>query len=280
MRPPIDGSVVVITGASSGIGEAMARILAERASVIALVARRVARLEALAAALRSAHSSLTVSVYPCDLTDLDAAEAMVSSVEEAHGRIDVLINNAGLGDIGLFSASDWMKNRRMIDVNITALLFLTHRVLPGMVERGRGGILNVSSGFGLTWMPMFSAYVGTKHFVSGFTESLRCELTGTGVVASHLCPGPVATEFEQHAGNDFGQSIPEVVFISADKCARQGLRGFSRGKALIIPGALSWLAISVGRLTPYWVFRLLYAPVGPLLRRRLQAQRQEQEEQT
>ena len=212
MRPPIDGGVVVLTGASSGIGEAMARLLAKRASAIALVARRAERLEALAADLRAGSETLTVSVHPCDLTDLEAAAAMVASVEQAHGRVDILINNAGLGDIGLFSASEWAKNQRMIDVNITALLFLTHRVLPGMVERGRGGILNVSSGFGLTWMPLFSAYVGTKHFVSGFTESLRCELTGTGVVASHLCPGPVTTEFEQHAGTATLPTVPFLLF--------------------------------------------------------------------
>jgi hypothetical protein len=256
----------------------MAQNLASRASAVALVARRTERLEALAEALQAMNSSLKITVHSCDLTDLDAAEEMVAAVEQAHGRIDILINNAGLGDIGLFSSSDWMKNRRMIDVNITALLFLTHRVLPGMVERGSGGILNVSSGFGLTWMPIFSTYVGTKHFVSGFTESLRCELTGTGVVASHLCPGPVATEFEQHAGNTTGQTVPDFVSISAEKCARQGLRGFSRGRALIIPGALSWLAINVGRMTPYWIFRLMYAPIGPQLRRRLKAQRQKPEE--
>ena len=196
---------------------------------------------------------------------------MVASVLEAHGRIDVLINNAGMGDIGFFSDSDWSKNQRMIALNITALMQLTHRVLPDMIARGRGGILNISSGYGLTWMPIFSGYVGTKHFVSAFTESLRCELTGTGVVVTQVCPGPVSTEFEAVAGNDTGQEVPAFVQISAERCAREGLAAFSRGRALVIPGRFAWFAISMGRLTPSWVMRLLYAPMGPMLRKRLES---------
>ena len=265
MRPPVDNGVVLLTGASSGIGEAMATILAAQARVLVVVARREARLEALAASLADARAE--IMVLPCDLTDEEATEAMVSAVEAVHGPIDVLINNAGLGDIGLFSASSWEKNRRMIDVNITALLFLTHRVLPGMVERGRGGILNVSSGFGLTWMPIFSAYVATKHFVSSFSESLRTELSGTGVVVTQLCPGPVATEFEQVAGNPTGQRIPDFLQISAGHCARAAITGFMRGRAVIVPGLMASISISLGRLTPSWILRLLYAPAGRMFRR-------------
>ncbi len=113
MRPPIDNGVVILTGASSGIGEAMAKILAKQARVLVVVARRQEWLEALAASLSDARAE--IMVLPCDLTDEAATETMVSAVEAAHGQVDVLINNAGLGDIGLFSASSWEKNRRMID---------------------------------------------------------------------------------------------------------------------------------------------------------------------
>ncbi|MFT5683423.1 MAG: short-subunit dehydrogenase [Myxococcota bacterium] len=269
MRPPVDNGVVILTGASSGIGEAMAKLLAKKAGVLVLVARRQERLEALAASLSGERAA--IMVLPCDLTDEAATGAMVSAVESAHGQVDVLINNAGLGDIGLFSASSWEKNRRMIDVNITALLFLTHRVLPGMVARGRGGILNVSSGFGLTWMPIFSAYVASKHFVSSFSESLRTELSGTGVVVTQLCPGPVATEFEQIAGNPTGQDVPAFIQITADQCARSAIAGFMRGRAVIVPGFLAYIGISLGRLTPSWVLRLLYAPAGRILRRQVKS---------
>lgn len=269
MRPPVDNGVILLTGASSGIGAAMATLLAPRASGIALVARRADRLTALAERLRH-HPNLTVTVHPCDLTDLDATAAMVDAVEAAHGQVDVLINNAGLGDIVLFENSSWEKNRRMIDVNITALLFVTHRVLPGMVARGAGGICNVSSGFGLTWMPLFAAYVGTKHFVSGFSESLRCELAGTGVAVTHICPGPVATEFEAQAENRTAHAVPALVQISAEQCARQGLHGFLRGRALVVPGWISWFGITLGRMTPSWVLRRLYAAQGPRQRRRVQ----------
>lgn len=268
MRPPVDNGVILLTGASSGIGAAMAARLAPRAAGLALVARRADRLTELAQQLQH-HSNLKVTVHACDLTDLAATAAMMDAVEAAHGRVDILINNAGLGDIVLFEHSSWEKNRRMVDVNVTALLFLTHRVLPGMVERGAGGICNVSSGFGLTWMPLFAAYVGTKHFVSGFTESLRCELAGTGVTVTHICPGPVRTEFEAQAENRTAHATPSFVQLTAEQCARQGLHGFFKGRALVVPGWVSWLVITLGRMTPSWVLRLLYASQGPRQRRRL-----------
>ncbi len=271
-RPPIDNGVVVLTGASSGIGAAMARQLAPRVQTLVIVARRQERLEALAASLRAAHSALTVLVRPCDLTDTIAAGALIASVEAECGRIDVLINNAGMGDVGLLEAADWAKLRTMIDINVVALTFLIHAVLPGMLARGRGGILNVSSGFGLTWLPLFSSYVGTKHYVSALTESLRAELWGTGVCISQLCPGPVATEFEQIAGNPLGQSVPSAVELSADRCAELALRGFSQGRALIVPGAAAWVIVTAGRLTPTWLLRWVYGPIGRSLRARVQGQ--------
>ena len=271
MRPPVDDGVILLTGASSGIGAEMAKILAVRASGLALVARREALLQELAQTLRERKPGLIVTVHPCDLADPVARAEMVDAVEAAHGRIDVLINNAGLGDIGVFGDSDWKKNQLMIDVNITALLYLTHRVLPDMLKRGKGGILNISSGFGLTWMPLLSAYVGSKHFVTGFSESLRAELHGTGVVVTQVCPGPVATEFEQVAGNPTGQSVPGIVELTAEQCAVSAINGFSRGRAMVVPGFVPSIMIGLGRLSPAWLLRLIYAPLAAVMRRRIQA---------
>jgi short-subunit dehydrogenase len=269
MRPLIDGGVFLITGASSGIGEELARQLAPRAAGVALVARRVERLEALAEALRESAPHLPVTVHPCDLTELDAIEGLVADVAAAHGSIDVLINNAGLGDIGLFEESDPAKNERMIVLNVSALTLLTRLVLPGMVAQHRGVILNVSSGFGLVTAPGFAAYVGTKHYVSGFTEALHAELAGTGVLASHLCPGPVATEFEQNAGNDIDASVPDFIEQSAADCARAAIRGIERGHARIFPLPLIWLAMQLAGIVPVPLLRFFSRFAGRALRKRL-----------
>ena len=119
-----------------------------------------------------------------------------------------------------------------------------------MLARGRGGILNVSSGLGLTFMPGAAVYSGSKHYVSAFTESLRLELRGTGVVVSQLCPGPVATEFLDVAGNPVGRPVPRLLELSAEQCARVALRGFARGRALIVPGLVARILIGLGRITP------------------------------
>ncbi|HJN72703.1 MAG TPA: SDR family oxidoreductase [Myxococcota bacterium] len=260
MKPPLHG-VVVLTGASSGIGAAMAEELGE-ARVLVLVARRVDRLESLAARLPNAEAR------PCDLRDLEACEALIAGIEADHGGVDVLINNAGLGDIELFERTPVDKVMLLIDVNVRALTWLTHRVLPGMLERGRGGILNVSSGYGMTWTPLASIYGGSKHYVSAFTEALRSELYGTGVVVTQTCPGPVVTEFWEVAGNPTGFDVPSWVQIPAAQCARESLRGFRRGRAMVVTGWLQWLVTTLGRVSPWWVLRLVYWPIGGWVRRR------------
>src|SRR5690606_23219227 len=144
------------------------------------------RLEALATELRAGHPSLSVLVKGCDLLDRAQTDQVLGAIEAELGQVDVLINNAGFGDVSLFDLSSWEKNQRMIELNVTALTYLTHRLLPGMVARRRGGVLQVSSGFGLQFMPGFAAYVGTKHYVTGFTESLRIDVASHGVAVSQL----------------------------------------------------------------------------------------------
>jgi len=258
-----------LTGASAGIGREIARLVGPRARVLVIVARRRERLEELAGELTSKSPGLKVDVRPTDLSDPDAAVAMVDAVAAEHGPVDVLINNAGLGDVMLFEVSDPAKNQRMIDVNVSALVAMTRAVIPAMVQRKGGGVLMISSGFGLTWLPGLAAYIGTKHFVTGFTESLRCEMAGTGVAITQICPGPVATEFEAIAGNPTGEKVPSIIEISAQRCARESIAAFDKRRAMHIPGLLIRWFTRLGIWTPFWLRRLLYGPIARELRRRI-----------
>ena len=259
---------ILITGASSGIGAALATQLASSAQSLILVARRKGRLEALAESCRQLNADLRVYVKPCDLSNPEAIQSLVDDLQTEAIPVSALINNAGLGQIGLFEDLDPVQLERMLMVNVVGLTILTRALLPSILN-AKGGILNVSSGFGLTWMPFFSAYVGTKHYVSAFNASLRAELAGTGVVVSQLCPGPVATEFESVAGNPLGASPPSFIELSAEQCARAALKGFARGRELIIPGLLAGLSIQLGRLSPRFVLRILYGILGRSMRKRL-----------
>jgi len=268
MRPPLKDGNVLLTGASSGIGREMARQLASTARSIVLVARRAPRLEELKEELLKTNPTLKVSVQPCDLQDRAAMDRMLQAAQSDVGTIDILINNAGLGDVGLFEFSSWEKVDAMIQVDVTAPTYLTHRLLDPMLKQGRGGILNVSSGYGLTWAPGLAAYTAAKYHMSALSECLRSELSGTGVVVSQLCPGPVESEFLEVAGNPTGFDVPRILLISAKRCARAGLRGFARGRAIIIPGIAAWLLINMGRQSPAWSLRAFYYFVGRYLRKR------------
>jgi short-subunit dehydrogenase len=266
---PIDGGVVLITGASSGIGERIAHHVVFRARVIVLVARRKERLEALAEELHHKRPGVEIDVRVCDLTDSAKALDLIRGVESSHGSVDVLVNNAGLGDIGLFEKADVDKTLRMIQLNVVGLTALTRAALPGMVDRGKGGVLMISSGFGLTPMPGFAAYVGTKHYVTGFTESLRGELSGTGVRITQVCPGPVQTEFEANAESPLDMPAPEFMMISADHCAQVAVRSFDEDMPLSVPGGLATVMMALARLTPRFVLRGVHALTGRQLRAQL-----------
>lgn len=272
---PIDGGVVLITGASSGIGERIAHEVVFRAKVIVLVARRKDRLEALAATLHHKRPGVEIDVRPCDLSDPQAATKLIKDVESAHGRLDLLVNNAGLGDIGLFEDADLDKTLLMLNLNILGLTATTRAALPGMIERGKGGVLMISSGFGLTVMPGFAAYVGSKHYVTGFTESLRAELAGTGVRVTQVCPGPVATEFEQNAGNPTDMAVPGFIEISAEHCARVAVRSFDEDLAIVTPGFFASLLVGAGQLGPRMVQRWMLNFAGKSMRKKLAQQRED-----
>jgi short-subunit dehydrogenase len=261
-----DGTVVV-TGASSGIGLEMAKLIASRAKTLILVARRTQRLEKLRDELVAQYKELVVDVVTCDLSDRAAANALGEKLASREGGIDVLVNNAGLGDMGLFEKSSQDKTLFMLDVNVTSLLILTRALLPKMIERGRGGVLNISSGFGVAYLPSFASYVGTKYFVTGFTEALRAETRGTRIAVTQVCPGPVATEFEENVGNFTGRKVPSFVEISAVSCARAAVSGFERNAAVVFPGFFFKLLMLANALTPGFVYRPLAGLLGRVARR-------------
>lgn len=269
MSPWFARSHVLITGASSGIGAALARALAPDVAGLVLVARRAAALEALRAEL--ARPGLEITVLPCDLADDAAVGELLRALAAHQVPIDVLINNAGLGQAGFFERSDPAQLQQMLAVNVVALTRLTRALLPGMVSRGRGGVLFVSSGFGLTWMPLYAAYVGTKHYVTAFAEALRAEVAGTGVVITQLNPGPVSTGFEEVAGNPLGRPVPAAFSLDAAACARAGLRAFAARRAMVVPHPLVGPFIRLGAATPRALLRLVYAWTARSFRARLPA---------
>jgi uncharacterized protein len=224
----------LVTGASSGIGEQFARQLAARGHPVVLVARRTDRLERLAAELPTdAHP------VPCDLAT-DAA-SLPDRVAELGVEVDLLVNNAGFGTSGPFLDHDPRRDAEQVRVNCEAIVVLTHAFLPGMVERRRGGIINVASSAGMQPIPYESVYAATKAFAISFTDALHAELRGSGVRVLAVNPGPVPTEWQETAG--YGADRVAVVpgQIPAEQVVRESLAAYDRGRRSVIPGrAIRW----------------------------------------
>lgn len=265
MKPPLEGGAILITGASSGIGREMAGALASKAGSLILVARREEKLKELAAELCANHPGLKVHIRSCDLADREALESLMVGLERDIGQVDVLINNAGIGHLAFLADADPGEIDRMIQLNVVSLTYLAQRLLPGMIARRRGGILNVSSLLGLIVLPGQAAYCGTKHYVTGLSRSLRAEANGTGVVVSQLCPGPVKSAFWDlpNAGQ---LGPPGLLFISVGQCVREGLRGFARGRALIVPGLKVRLFRAFMAVTPPPIERLVLSLIARSMR--------------
>ncbi|MBV9762838.1 MAG: SDR family oxidoreductase [Acidobacteriaceae bacterium] len=259
---------VLITGASAGIGRELAVEFAGRAEKLALVARRVERLEKLRAELLARHPKLSVAVLAADLSNEREIEALLARVAEQVGTVDVLVNNAGLGDSALFDRADWTRTRQILLTNVVAVARLTAALAPGMVKRGRGGVLNIGSGAGLTVLPNAAAYVGSKHFVAGFSEALRADLAGTGVTVTQACPGPVDSEFDEIAGSVGGMAgaPPKFFRIGATQCAREAVEGFERGAAIVFPGRAYRFAMRALPFLPYGMRRRQAANTAAKLR--------------
>jgi uncharacterized protein len=221
--------VAVVTGASSGIGAEFARALSRRGYDLVLVARRRDRLDALAQELGSAH------VVEADLA-ADAG-AVLREIEQLGLRVDLLVNNAGFGSWGRFWELDAEKEAEQVRLNCEAVVVLTRAFVPGMVERQRGGIINVASTAGMQPLPYEATYAATKAFVRSFSQALRTELRGTGVKLLNVDPGPVATEWQEVAGYrdpDSTMGVPGK--IGPEQVVEEALEAFDRDRRSIVPG--------------------------------------------
>lgn len=240
----------LITGASSGIGEAMARQLGRAGVPTVVVARRADRLEALAAEFPA------VEVMVADLTTDDGVAA-VESVIETRG-VDLVVNNAGFGTSGPFHTLDPDRLDREISLNVRALTRISHAALRTMVPRGRGHLLNVSSVASFQPAPSLGVYAATKAYVTSLTESLHEEVRGTGVRVTALCPGLTRTEFIS-VSNPSGRTVtyPEFMWLDADTVAAVALDDMQRGRALSVPGAVYRVLVGISSVTPRAIARRL-----------------------
>lgn len=248
LPPPATDRAAIVTGASSGIGEQLAGILARRGYPLVLVARSADRLAELAARLGPQAHPL-----PTDLSDRSARANLPDRVAGLGLTPDILINNAGFSTLGLVAKSVPEQEVNLVEVDVAAVVDLCSRFLPGMVERGRGAVLNVASVAAFGPLPGQAAYGGAKAFVLSYTYSLRGELRGTGVSATALCPGPVDTGFGEAAGFDKADAeaaLPQVMWIPADKVAQAGIDGLAAGKAVVVPGRLNRIAAALFRIAP------------------------------
>lgn len=244
--------VTLITGASAGLGLEFARLCAARGDELGLVARRRDRLEALADELGG-----KVHIFVADLSLSDSGASLVNGVEAEGLTVDTLINNAGFGGGGRFVEQALMRQLEMIDLNVRTLTELTRLVLPPMVERKRGAILNVASTAAFQPGPGSAVYFATKAYVLSFTEALHHELKGSGVMVSALCPGATATEFGVVAGYK-GRQL-ERFKADARAVARAGLKGLERNSAVVVPGLVNKATAQAHRIFPRAVMRRVVA---------------------
>ena len=229
----------LVTGASGGIGEEFAKLLASKGCDLVLVARSGDKLATLAESLKGAHK-IQAYALPLDLSAASSPGQIQTFLESRHLSVDVLINNAGFGTFGPFAESDLETELGQIQLNVTTLTHLTRLVLPGMVKRGKGRILNVASTAAFQPGPMMAVYYATKAYVLSFSEALANELKGTGVTSTCLCPGPTTTGFNARAklGNG-GMLSKKSVMMDAATVARRGYDGMMKGRRLVIPGLLN-----------------------------------------
>jgi short-subunit dehydrogenase len=224
-----------------------------------LVARREDRLAELRDELQEQHPNLAVQIRQVDLADPAQLRELMEWFDRENINVDLLINNAGLGDSGPFATSDPVRNEQMTLVNVVALTSLTRHVLPQMIAKRRGGILNVSSSAGFLPVPGSAVYAATKAYVTSFSEALRAELDGTGINVCALCPGPVRTEFQQVAKRPDGRSEigPKFIVVRVEQVVRDAINGLEVDRPIVIPGFAMKLAMLLARITPMPLLRLL-----------------------
>jgi short-subunit dehydrogenase len=239
--------VTLVTGASSGIGEALARRLAKERHDLVLTARRTDRLEALAHELEAAHG-IKAHTVPADLSRPGAPTELVQQIEARGLSVHWLVNNAGIGTGGRFDQLPVEGEVEEIRLNVSAPVELTGRLLPGMMARGRGVVMNLASTAGFGPMPFSATYGATKAFLLSFSEALAVEVAGTGVHIVCVCPGFTRTEFQQKANIDTS-ALPDFAWMSAETVADQAVRA-ANGSGVLVNGTMNSVTTVFMRLAP------------------------------
>ena len=268
LPPASPTSTALVTGASSGIGADLARELARRGHGVTLVARREGRLTNLAAELHKAHGVRT-EVIALDLTDADARGGLTSTLAVRELTVDILVNNAGFSTTGPVHRSDRLREMAMIRTDVEAVVDLCSIFLSGMVERGRGAVLNVASTAAFQPLPGQAGYGGSKAFVLSYSRAVRAELRGTGVTLTALCPGPVKTEFAESAGftkEESENSLPKIMWLPAAEVARLAVLGMEQGKGVVIPGFANRVGAGFARSAPQQALAAFLARQHPALK--------------
>jgi short-subunit dehydrogenase len=247
---PTVSSISLVTGASSGIGAEIARELASRGHSVALVARREERLRTLASELNSEHG-VTVEVIAADLGDPAGRQRLADELRSKGRVVEVLVNNAGFGHQADFATSPRERMVEMVDLNVGTVVDLTSRFLPGMVDRGRGTVINIASIAAFQPLPGSAVYAASKAFVLSFSEAIRTELRGSGVTVTAVCPGPVKTEFTDVAGvGGVEDRTPSVVWMSAQDIAKHAIDGAAGDRRVVVPGSLNRATALAGQHSP------------------------------
>jgi uncharacterized protein len=244
----------LVTGASGGIGEEIARELAARNHDLILIARSEDKLDALANELAQKYR-VTATPIALDLSTSTATDDIIKALESRGLKVDVLVNNAGFADYGVFAASDPGKQLQMLNLNIVTLTMLTRALLPGMLGHKSGHVLNVASTAAFMPGPLMSVYYASKAYVLSFSEALDEELRGTGVSVTVLCPGPVETGFQSRAAMEDSKllqgSLNRMSLVSASDVAKAAVNALERGQRVVIPGFMN----QVQALIPRWLPR-------------------------
>jgi uncharacterized protein len=248
-----ESATALVSGASSGIGEAIARELASRGHGLTLVARREGRLRELAGELTERHG-VRAEAIAADLGDAEARDRIADQIEELGRDVQILVNNAGFGGVG-----DRQRQLAMLRINCEALLDLQLRYLPAMVERGGGAVINVASTAAFQPVPGTATYAATKAFVLSLSEGVHEELRGTGVTLTAVCPGPVKTEFVEVAGiQTADQKVPGFIWTPVEDVAKAAVDGADKGKRVVVPGTLNRAGALTGQHSP----RMLALPIA------------------
>jgi short-subunit dehydrogenase len=243
-----DRPTALITGASFGIGSELARVFAREGHNLVLVARTGDKLRLLASELEKAHSTRSL-ILASDLTDPGAPAYVFDQTTRADIRVNLLVNNAGFGQYGLFADNDLEECLRQIQLNVTTLTHLTRLYLPQMIERKSGRILNIASTAAFQPGPLMAVYFATKAYVLHFSEAIANELAVTGITVTCLCPGATATEFHKRA-HATGMNLLRMGSMDARSVAEDGYRALIAGKPVVISGFRNWLIAQSVRFSP------------------------------